>query len=235
MRNVYLITGASSDIGMAFLKSTAVNHPDSLFYAHYRTMSDNLAGLKEELGDRMHMIQADLSDVNGIQTIIDSVSQVPTHILHLPAEKLTFTRLKQINPRNIEKQMQVQVYSLIGLFKHFLPLMAKQKCGHCVAVVSSVVEGLPPKFMTEYVIVKSALLGLIKSMAIEYIPKGVFINAVSPNMVQTKFLEHIDDRMLENLANATPLGRHLKPEEVISAIDFLFSDETPIWGKNLII
>lgn len=235
MRNVYLITGASSDIGMAFLSSAAAKHPDALFYAHYRTMSDRLAGLKEELGERMQMIQADLSDENGIQTVIDSVIQVPTHILHLPAGKLELARLKQVSPRSIERQMQVQVYSLVGLYKHFLPLMAKQKHGYCVAVVSSVVEGLPPKFMTEYVIVKSALLGLVKSMAAEYVSKGVFINAVSPNMVQTKFLEHIDSRMLENLADASPLERHLRPEEVIGAIEFLFSGETPAWGKNLII
>lgn len=235
MRNVYLIIGASSDIGMAFLSSAASKHPDALFYAHYRMMSDQLAGLKQALGERMQMIQADLLNENGIQTIIDSMTQVPTHILHLPAGKLTFTRLRQIDPHSIEKQMQVQVYSLIELFKHFLPLMAKQKYGHCVAVVSSVAEGLPPKFMTEYVIVKSALLGLVKSMAAEYVSKGVFINAVSPNMVQTKFLEHIDRRMLENLANASPLQRHLKPEEVIGAIEFLFSDETPVWGNNFVI
>ena len=235
MRKVYLIIGSSSDIGMAFLNAAAAKNPDALFYTHYRTMSGKFASIKEGLGERMQMIQADVSNDDGVQMIINSVTQTPTHILHLPAGKLTYTRLKQVDLQSIEKQMRIQVYSLIRLCKHFLPLMAKQEHGHCVAMVSSVTEELPPKFMTEYAIVKYALLGLVKSMAVEYISKGVFVNAVSPNMVQTKLLDHIDGRMLENLADASPLERHLKPEEIVGAIEFLFSGETPVWGRNLII
>ena len=235
MRNVYLITGASSDIGMAFLRAAAAKHPDAIFYTHYRTMSDPFAALKEELGTRMALLQADLTAADGVQKIIETVTQTPTHILHLPAGKLELTRLKQINLSRIEEQMRLQVYSLLALYKYFLPRMAKQSYGRCVVLVSSVVQGQPPKFMTEYMVVKSALLGLVRSLAVEYVSKGVYINAVSPNMVQTKFLEEIDARMLENLANAAPLGRNLEPTEIVDAIEFLFSGETPVWGQNIMI
>lgn len=235
MKKVYLITGASSDIGMAFLHSASQKDTDSIFYATYRTFSEEIHELKSALGDRLCLIQADLSTPEGVQTIIHSVEEVPTHILHLPASKLIHKRLKQIDIMVIDKEMQIQVYSLIELYKYFLPKMAKQKYGRCVSIVSSSVEGLPPKFMTEYIIVKSALLGLVRSLSVEYAPKGIFINAVSPHMVQTKLLQDIDDRLLENLANASPLGRHLTPHEIVMAIEFLFSDDNPMFGRNLII
>ena len=235
MKNVYLITGASSDIGMSFICSAASKHPDALFYAHYRTMSEKFFSLKEKFGERIELIQADFSVSDGVQTVIQSVTQTPTHILHLPAGKVAYKRLKQVESSAVETQMLVQVYSLLELNKVFLPLMAKQRYGRCVALVSSYVEDPPPKFMTEYIIVKYALLGLIRSLSIEYAPKYVFINAVSPHMVQTKFLQDMDERIVENLADADPLGRHLTPEEVVEAIEFLFSDEIPIWGKNLVI
>lgn len=235
MRNVYLITGASSDIGMAFLRSAAEKHPDALFYAHYRTMSEEFAALAQRLGERLTPIQADLSTPDGVQKIIRSVEQTPTHLLHLPAGKLAYKRLKQVEASAIEAQMHIQVYSLLELSKAILPAMAKQKRGKCAVLVSSAVGDCPPKFMMEYVTVKSALLGLTRSLAVEYAPKGVLINALSPHMVQTKLLQDMDERLLENLANADPLGRHLTAEEVAEAIEFLLSSEIPIWGKNYII
>ncbi len=235
MRNIYLIIGASSDIGMAFLRSASEKHPDARFYVHYRTMSEALAALAEQLGPRMTPVQADLSVPDGVQTVISAVRETPTYLLHLPAGKLAYKRLREVEASAIKTQMYIQVYSLLELSKAILPAMAKQKYGKCAVLVSSAVGDCPPKFMTEYVTVKSALLGLTRSLAVEYAPKGVLINALSPHMVQTKFLQDMDERLLENLANADPLGRHLNPEEVSEVIEFLLSSETPIWGKNFII
>lgn len=235
MRNIYLITGASSDIGMAFLHSAAEKHPDALFYAHYRTMSEEFAALVDQLGPRLVPVQSDLSAPDGAHAVISAVRETPTHFLHLPAGKLAYKRLKEVEVSTIGMQMRIQVYSLLELSKAILPAMAKQKYGKCTVLVSSAVRDCPPKFMTEYVTVKSALLGLTQSLAVEYAPKGVLINTLSPHMVQTKFLQDMDERLLENLANADPLGRHLTPEEVAEGIEFLLSSEIPIWGKNFVI
>lgn len=235
MKKIYLITGASSDIGMAFIRETAKKNEDALFYAHYRAMNESLAGIKKEFCDRICLVQADLTEEDGVFQIINHVEETPTHILHLPAGKIRHTRLRQTDAENLKREMQVQVYSLLEIYKTFLPRMAKAKYGKAVAVVSSCTVGKPPKFLASYTAVKYALLGLVRSAAVEYAGKGIQINALSPDMVETKFLSSIDERIVENTANSRPDGKLLTPREVVAAIEFLFSDCNPMYGENLLL
>lgn len=233
MRKVYLVSGASSDIGMAFLRETAGGDGSAVFYAHYRTMNNSLAEISRELGGRIRLIQADLAEEGGVFRLIGSVEETPTHILHLPAGKIRYTRLRQTDAGDLEREMRVQVYSLLEIYKAFLPQMAKAKYGKAVAVVTAYTRGLPPKFLAPYIMAKYALLGLVKSAAVEYSGKGIRINALSPDMVGTKFLSSIDGRIVENTANSRPDGKILTPREVVTAIEFLFSDCNPMFGENL--
>lgn len=235
MRKIYLIVGASSDIGMTFIRS-AINKDDSAeFYAHYRNMNDTLAVIKDKFDSRIHLIQTDLSKEDGVTNVIHAVQETPTHILHLPAGKIAYKRLRQVSEEDIQTEMRIQVYSLLEIYRAFLPKMAKEGYGRAVTVTTSYTHGLPPRFLTAYTTVKYALLGLVKSAAVEYAGKGIHINAVSPEMVDTKFLSSIDERIVENVANGRPLGKNLSPQEVVTAIEFLFSDGNPMYGENLYI
>ena len=84
---------------------------------------------------------------------------------------------------------------------------------------------------------KSAIsrLPLVKSAAAEYAKTGVLINALSPNMVETKFLEAMDQRVVEMAAQQSAIGRHLTVREVVAAIEFLLSDENSMCGENMVI
>ena len=113
--------------------------------------------------------------------------------------------------------------------------MAKAKCGRVVAVVTSCTVGIPPKFLGAYTIAKYALLGLIKSAAAEYVEKGVHINALSPNMVETKFLAHVDSRVVEMTAQERLQGRNLSLREVVTGINYLFDEDNPMCGGNLVV
>lgn len=234
MKKVYLITGASSDIGMGFIETTLQKEKDSLFYAHYRTMNEHLQSLKTVLGDRMELVQADLSEPKGVLKIIDAVRETPTHILHLPAGRIEYKRFRQIEVKELQREMQVQVYSLLDIYKAFLPKMAKAG-GRAAAVITSCTRGTPPQFLGMYTTVKYALLGLVKSAAAEYAGRGIFINALSPNMVETKFLENVDSRIVEITAQQSHLGRNITVREVVTAIEFLLSDRNPMCGENLVL
>jgi len=235
MRKVYLITGASSDIGMEFIRTISQKDKDALFYAHYRTLNERLAVLKPELGERTKLIQADLAEPDGIFRVIDAVREIPTHILHLPAGRIEYKRFRQMEVGELQKEMQIQVYSLLELYKVFLPEMAKAEYGRSVAVVTSCTVGMPPRFLGAYTTAKYALLGLVKCAAAEYAGKGVFINAISPNMVDTKFLESVDRRIVEVTAQKSRLGRNITVREVVTTIEFLFSDDNPMAGENLVL
>nr|WP_300809547.1 SDR family oxidoreductase [uncultured Acetatifactor sp.] len=235
MKKIYLITGASSDIGMEFIQRASQKDTGALFYAHYRTMNARLQSLKTDLGDRMELIQADLSAPDGALRVIDAVREVPAYILHLPAGRIEYMRLRQIEVEEMQREMQLQVYSLLEIYKVLLPKMARAGYGRSVAVVTSCTSGMPPKFLGMYTMVKYALLGLVKSAAAEYAKNGILINALSPNMVETKFLEALDQRVVEMTAQQTNRGRNLTIQEVVAAIEFLLSDENSMCGENLVI
>ena len=229
---VYLITGASSDIGITFLKKLEEQlnkeGQKAVVLAHYGFHGERLIQLKEEATAlELIPVQADLSQAEDVEKLIETVKaqgSCPDYILHLPAAKLTYHKMKQFSVQDIEKDMAIQVYSLGEIGKAFLPVMAKRKSGKVVVMLSSVTLGMPPKFMSRYVTVKYALLGLMKSMAMEYADKGINVNAVSPNMMETQFLEQIDEKIVEMNREGCTMKRNVKVEETVAAIEFLFSE-----------
>lgn len=228
---VYLITGASSDIGIAFLKNLEETLKKegqrAVVFAHYGKSADRLLGLQNETEAlQLFPVQADLSEPEDVERLIKEVKEkgeCPDYILHLPAAKLHYAKLKQLSVEEMQTDMAIQVYSLAEIAKTFLPLMAKKKSGKVVAMLSAVTLGMPPRFMSQYVTVKYALLGLIKSMAMEYADKGITVNGISPNMMETRFLEEIDERIVEMNKESCTMKRNVKVEEAVAAIQFLFS------------
>lgn len=70
-----------------------------------------------------------------------------------------------------------------------IPNMAKKKYGRIVFMLTSCTINNPPKYQSSYVTVKYALLGLMKALAVEYADRGITVNGVSPDMMETKFFQ----------------------------------------------
>ena len=239
---VYLIIGASSDMGTFYIKSLNAQlereQKTATVIAHYATNQAQLEELQKQLSCvELCMTQADLSMDEDIQKLIENVKNIcvcPDFILHMPASRLKYNRLKQICWESIKRDLEIQVHSLAEVGKAFLPLMSKRGNGKVAVMLTSCTLGMPPKFMSEYVVVKYALLGLMKSMAAEYADKGININGISPNMVETKFLEEIDEKIIAINRENCAMKRIVSMEEVIKAIQFLLSDGSDYMnGVNL--
>jgi 3-oxoacyl-[acyl-carrier protein] reductase len=130
--------------------------------------------------------------------------------------------------------MEIQIHSLMEIFREFLPPMAKATYGKVVIMLTSYVYNTPPKFMTNYLISKYALLGFMKGAAVEYAGKGININGISPNMIETKFLDNIDKRLIEMNVENSLIKRTIRIKEVVAGILFLLSDDCgAMYGVNL--
>ena len=238
MKKVYLVTGASSDIGVALVRKIAGKDKESIFLCHYRTDNENFSSLRVDFPS-ITAIQADFSDEEGVLSLIAAIKDAdtpPTHIVHLPAEKIEHARLKDVKRHSLQREIEIAVYSLLEIFKAFLPQMAKNKYGKAVVMLTTCVKGIPPKFLARYCTTKYALLGLMKSAASEYEGKGVFINGISPEMTDTRFLSHLDERIIETASRNSRFGRILTVDEVVEGILFLLSDNVNCMnGENLFL
>lgn len=239
---VYFITGASSEVGIAFIRSLdeklKKNEEKATVIGHYAAHDEVLLTLKEELAAvKLVLQQADLSKPEEVADLIAraaGICECPDCILHLPAAKLSYNRIKQLDWQNVLRDMEIQVHSLGEIGKYFLPKMGKRGKGKIAVMLTACTVGMPPKFMSQYVLVKYALLGLMKSMAVEFADKGVNVNGISPNMMETKFLDNIDSKMIEMNREISTMKRNVRVEEVLPAIHLLLSEGSDYMnGVNL--
>ena len=93
--------------------------------------------------------------------------------------------------------------------------------------------------MSAYAASKHGIIGLTKSTALEYVSKGIRINAVCPGMVDTPMKNDITGGnvvMLAEMAKMVPAGRFCKPEEISSAVLWLCSDNASmVIGQTIAI
>jgi NAD(P)-dependent dehydrogenase (short-subunit alcohol dehydrogenase family) len=108
--------------------------------------------------------------------------------------------------------------------------------------ISSIQAGLTLRGFFPYAAAKAGLEGLTRSLALEYAPAGVRVNAVAPGYTETRlvdeWLELQDDpaAALAGVLAAIPLGRLADPREVGNAVVFLLSDQaSAITGATLAV
>ncbi|ADW67560.1 SDR family NAD(P)-dependent oxidoreductase [Granulicella tundricola] len=223
---ITLVTGASSDIGQAFIRSLLLQDADAIVLAHSFSGGSKIEGLQTEFGDRVVSLTADFSQASSVLAMADTILAVhgpPSAIVHLPALRLVYERFTKLKWDRLQADLAVQVQSAVLLLQRFLPLMAKMPQARVVFVLSSVVHGMPPKFLSLYTIVKYAQLGLMRALAAEYAATPVRINAISPSMVETQFLQDIAPVAVEMAAAANPLSRNARPDDLLGALHLLLS------------
>ncbi len=236
MQNAILITGATSDLGYKYLKN--FTKKDFKIIALYRDLDERLNELEQNYSLDIKKIKCDFLDLNNLSLLLKEVIKEYNiiKVLHIAAPKVQQERFNKIELQIFERDLQIQLYSIIEILKNIIPSMKKNKEGKIAIMLSSCTVGVPPKFWTSYVVSKYALLGLIKSLAIEYSAFNIQINGVSPSMMETKFLENMDERMIEMAKNSHPMKRNIEIKEVFTTLDYLlFEASSFLTGNNIVL
>lgn len=239
MQKVLLVTGASSDVGMQLIRNVYTDY--EMIYMQYRKLNDDFEKLISDLGNEVELvpIEADFFEPESVQAMIATIKEkgiLPNQIVHFPAPKAYNKQFHKDAWENYEAAWEISVHSIVSILKEFIPSMAKNRYGRIVFMLSSVTKNIPPKFQSCYVMIKYALLGLMKSLAAEYAEKGITVNGVSPDMMETKFLSEVPHLIIEQNAENSPLGRNIYVEEILPVFAYLLSDASvAITGENIAI
>ncbi|MEM7430107.1 MAG: SDR family oxidoreductase [Pseudomonadota bacterium] len=135
-----------------------------------------------------------------------------------------------------EKIMQTNVQSVFQLCNLVCPMMADQG-GGSVIVISSIAGLRGNEVIGLYGVSKAAEAGLVRNLAVEWGPKGIRANAISPGLVKTDFARALweDPVRLERAENRTPLRRIGVPEDIAGVALFLASDASAyVTGQNIV-
>ncbi|WP_075482387.1 3-oxoacyl-ACP reductase FabG [Candidatus Pelagibacter communis] len=121
------------------------------------------------------------------------------------------------------KVINTNLTSTFLLCKFFLKKMIKKKYGKIINI-TSVVGHTGNVGQANYSASKSGIIGMSKSLSIEYAKKNININCVSPGFIQTKMTDKIDPKFKEVILSKIPSNKLGQPSDVANVVAFLSSD-----------
>ena len=234
---VLLVTGASSDVGVELI--TQISNEYDYIIAHHIGDNSKLLDLKKNLADKLILLEGNFLDEDDTYKFVEKIKEsgkIPTHIVHLPAGRCENMKFSKVTWDKFQSDLNIALRSLVIILNAFLPIMAKNKYGKVVVMLTSYTKNIPPKYLSSYVTSKYSLLGLVKALSNEYADKGIRINGISPSMMETKFLQSIPELIVKQNAMNSPTGKNLSVSDVIPTFKFLLSENADcITGQNIAI
>ena len=129
--------------------------------------------------------------------------------------------------------INVNLNGTFYLTKGLLRNMLKKRYGR-VIFISSVVAAIGNPGQANYCAAKSGVLGLMRSLAVEYASKGITVNAISPGFIETDMTNVLNEQQRNLMLNNIPTKTFGKPKDIAHAAKFLISHEANyITGQNL--
>jgi NAD(P)-dependent dehydrogenase (short-subunit alcohol dehydrogenase family) len=246
---IAVVTGASKGIGLAVTR--ALVEEGVRVVAGART-TDGLRGL-----EGVTAVAVDLTSPEGpeqlIQRALDKHGRVDVLVNNVGGVRLRLQGFFGTSDEEFSWAMQINFFAALRATRAALAPMVKQGGGAIVSIASVNAFFQPDAGTIDYGAAKAALVNLMKSLAMEFGPRGVHINCVSPGPVSTD-LWLGKDGVAETVAKATGVdadtarkdivagiggfatGRFTTPEEVATLVVMLASQRTAnVTGANYII
>jgi len=133
--------------------------------------------------------------------------------------------LMSVDETQWEKLLAVNVKSAFLLTQEAVPHLEKTGNGNIV-FVSSIAGYSPLDGIGAYSVMKTALIGINKTLSQSLASRKIRVNAIAPGIIRTDFSRMLTDNMEKDLVDRViPIGRFGEAEECAGAVSFLVSDE----------
>ncbi len=236
-----LITGVGSKGGIGF--ATAVRFARMGYRLFISSTTERIFDRRNELREYGVSVEAapfDLTDETQVMQLVGQAGEYLGGIdivvnnagmgsLSSP-EQFALTVDTSLEQWNLSLSRNLTSAFLVS--KESITYLSESQCGRIVMVAST--TGVLQANVGEvaYAASKAAMVGMVKTLALELAPKNITVNAVAPGWIATKSQTPLEARN----GLASPLGRSGTPDEVASAIAFLASEDSSyITGQTLVI
>lgn len=222
-RKIVLVTGASRGIGRAiaqrfaeeghFVIGTATSEKGAELISEYLSESGGVGRVLDVCNEE---------DVDRLFEEIDSVYSG----LDILVNNAGITKdglLMRMKNEDWDSVIDTNLTSVYRLCRRAVKGMMKARAGRIINI-TSVVGQMGNAGQTNYAATKAGVEGFTRALAREIGSRGVTVNCVAPGFVETDMTESLDERLLNSMLDAVPMGRMAQPEEIAAAVAFLASD-----------
>jgi NAD(P)-dependent dehydrogenase (short-subunit alcohol dehydrogenase family) len=227
---VAIVTGANSGIGLACAKALRAAG------AHVVAADREITNLGDMAAIEMDLLEADASGML-VKAAVQKFGGLDILVNNLGGAKHRGSLL-EVTDQDWNATLDLNFFSGLRMCRAALPALIERGSSAIVSIASDAGRQ-PDPFYVDYCVAKAAVISLIKSISIEFGPKGVRANAVAPGPTLTPGLidffetsvapkwQMSTDEAIDHFARnirKLPLGRLGKPEDVANIVVFLSSD-----------
>ena len=239
-----LVTGGGRGIGRAIAGAlSAAGASVTVLGRGEATLRDAVAK-----GEAKGFAVADVTDESALGAEIKRAANArgPVDILVANAGGAESAPFTETAPSQFRQMFELNVMGVVHSTRAVLTGMMARKSGRVVAIASTAgMRGYG--YVSAYCTAKHAVVGLVRSLAIETAASGVTVNAVCPGYTDTEMMRDSLSRIVEKTGRTpeqaqaailknNPLGRLVKPQEVAAAVLYLCSpDAAAVTGTTLVV
>ena len=238
-----LVSGAGAGIGEHICRRFAAEGATVVAMDLTLAAAEQVAQAITKAGGRAMAQQGDVSSMDDCRRVVEWTQKQlgSIHVLCNVAGIVDGGTLVEASEASWERSMDINAKGTWNLSKLVIPMMVAQK-GGSVINMASVAGPFAVKNRGVYSVSKAAVIGLTKSLAMDFIGEGIRVNAICPGTVETpSWHERVNqspdpEQALKDFIARQPMGRVGKPEEIAALAAYLAAEESAyMTGQTLYI
>jgi 3-oxoacyl-[acyl-carrier protein] reductase len=236
-QKVALVTGGNTGIGKTIVLTLASEGFDILL--NYVVMEEEAIKVKEEvegMGRTCTLLFADVSNYEAVESMMEKAFTAGR--IDVLVNNAGITRdqlLVAMTEQEFDAVINVNLKGTFNCMKHAARKMLKQRAGKIINM-ASVIGLMGNAGQINYAASKAAVIGMTKSIAKEFAPRNIQVNAIAPGFIETAMTDKIPAEAREKMIAEIPLKRLGQPQDIANAVAFLASDKADyITGQVLVV
>lgn len=227
-----LITGAMGGIGRQIAKKM---HAQGATVALTDRNKEALEAFKAELGERVFVYTADLTDSDSLNTLAKQ-AEADMGKIDILVNNAGITKdglAMRMSDSQWQDVLDINLTAGFKLARAVIPGMMKRRYGRVIGM-ASIVGVMGNAGQANYSASKAGLIAMSKCMAQELAGRGITFNCIAPGFIKTAMTDALSEDVRAQLLKEVPMGRLGTAEDIANAVVFLASDEAAyITGQTI--
>ena len=215
-----LVTGASGGIGGAIAKAL---HAQGATIAIHGTRREALDILALELGERVHVLTANLSNPDEVEQLAKDADAALGGVADILVNNAGITRdglIMRMKDEDWAAVIDVNLTASFRLCRAAVKGMMKRRSGRIINITSVVgVTGNPGQ--VNYCASKAGMIGMTKALAQEVASRNITVNCVAPGFIASAMTDALNEDQKSKILSGIPLTRMGLPEDIAAAVVYL--------------